>query len=85
MMNVTRFKMKWSTRRRNQIGKGGVPCMVSDKWLAFPEQSDGFFQEGEYITIAVMTDAGDSPKCLSKLVVTREDLIRALEQVNAKK
>ena len=79
---VARLPIKWYTRLKNKLGKGAVPCMVSGRWLQFPAESGGFFQEREYIVMNVMTtDVNDKDRKLCELVVTREDLLDAINSV----
>lgn len=69
-------------RLRNRLGKQAVPCMVTDRWLQFAEKAGGVFADGEYIELSVMTlDIHNSPKKLCDMVVTREDLLRAVNSV----
>ena len=82
MSKIVKFPVSYSQRIRNTMGKGYVPCEVSGRWIQFPEYSGGYFTEGEYIDIAVMTlDQNERPRKLCNLIVTREDLERALKNV----
>lgn len=79
---VSRIPISWYTRLKNELGKGTVPCMVSGRWLQFPSESGGFFEEGEYIVLNVMTtDANDKDRKLCELVVTREDILDAINSI----
>jgi hypothetical protein len=81
---VVRIPVSLDRRRRNLAGPGYVPCMLSDRWIRFPKQSDGHFGPGEFISIAVMSGPpGENPRKLCELTVTREDLVRALDSVAA--
>lgn len=76
-------KIKFPTdsmkRLRNRLGKYAVPCVVSERWLQFPKKSGGHFRDGEFIQLSVMTkDQDDEPRKLCDLVVTREDLLKAI-------
>lgn len=68
------------------MGKGYVPCEVSSRYLLFDLKSHATVS-GEYITILVMTsnewDASGPVKQrqLCSLIVTREDIERALQAV----
>jgi len=56
--------------------------MVTERWLQFSTEGWARLHEGEYITLWVMTrGADDQPKKLCKLIVTREDLLAALELI----
>jgi len=70
-------------RHVNKMGPGFVPCMVSERWLQFPAQSAGHFDRGEFIDIQVMTNgSNDKPKKICDLILTREDLLKALDSVS---
>jgi hypothetical protein len=82
---VIRMPIKAYQRWKNFVGKYGVPCMISNRWLSFPEESAGHFQAGESIRIDVMTlDSNEKPRRLCELVVTREDLVRVINMVKEK-
>jgi hypothetical protein len=57
--------------------------MVSGRWMVFGEQGDRI-SDGEYIHLDVMTDQGDGGRKLCSLVVTREDVLRALSNVKTR-
>jgi hypothetical protein len=79
---VVRIPVSVDQRHRNTVGPGYVPCMVSDRWLRFPKQSGGHFGGGEYIAADVMTGSPEEhPRRLCELIVTREDLLRAISSV----
>ena len=82
MSKVVKFPVSYSQRIRNTMGKGYVPCEVSSRWLQFTENSGGFFSTGEYIGVNVMTlDQNEKPRKICNLILTREDLERALANV----
>lgn len=56
--------------------------MISSRWLNFSEHSS-VLEGGEFISVDVMTDTNGRPRKLCELVVTREDLERALNRVGA--
>ncbi len=86
MSKVVKFPISFSQRKRNEKGKGYVPCEVSNRWLQFPENSGGIFSTGEYIEIDVMTlDQNDQPKKICNLILTRENIERALSNVKPPK
>ena len=67
---------------KKRVGKYGVPCMVSSRWLQFPEKSAGHFGGGEFIDVDVMTEGeNEKPRRICHLVVTREDLLRVINSV----
>jgi hypothetical protein len=69
---------------QNRIGPRGVSCQVSMRWLVFGEESD-LLEGGEFMGVDVMTlDQYEKPRRLCHLIVTREDLLRALSHVRPK-
>lgn len=58
---VKRFPIGGFQRWHNVLGKRAVPCIVSHRWLQFPEMSDRFedgdYPDGDYMFIDVMTTA----------------------------
>jgi hypothetical protein len=64
-----------------------VVCRVSGRRLRFHPDS-AKFEDGEYITVDVMTDietdSGTRRRKLCELIVTREDLVRALDTVQVR-
>ena len=69
-------------RLKRKLGDFAVPCMVTERWLQFSTEGSARLVEGEYITLSVMTcGADDQPKKLCGLIVTREDLLAALELI----
>jgi hypothetical protein len=62
--------------------RGVVPCVVSERWIEFPPKSGGRYDFGEPIEISIKTrGSNDKPRKLCELIVTREDLLRAIKQV----
>ena len=72
-----------STRIKNKRGKNSVSCVLTDRWLAFDKESISI-QEGETFFISVMTDVSGKPKKICDLAITKEDILRALENVKLK-
>jgi len=69
------------TRRRNKLGKRAVGCEVSDRWLEFPENSDAVPGLGDMMVVSVMTNVTEGPRKLCDLTISREDLTKALANV----
>lgn len=69
----------WTDRKRNQVGKGFVPCEVSGRYLNIHDE-----EKGEYLIVDVMTSAtkdGEDRK-LTELVIRLKDLKKVLNQLN---
>lgn len=80
---IIKFPISHSKRHKNKMGKGYVPCMISDRWIKFPKKSAGHFGEGEFIEISIMTHSytKGKPTKLCDMIVTREDLLKAINAV----
>ncbi len=80
--NIIKLPVGYHRRLCNKFGKGYVPCMISGRWLQFPEESCKIFREGEYLKIDLMTESSDDePIKLCDLIVTKEDLMRAINAI----
>jgi hypothetical protein len=79
---VVRFPVDWRQRWRNRMGDRAVPCQVSGRWLEFPEAADRVAGE-DWMVINVMTEdyAGEKARKLCGLVLSRDDLLHALNRV----
>ena len=68
--------------KKRKIQRGVVPCVVSERWIEFPLESGGHLDFGEPITLAIKTrGTNDKPRKICEIIVTREDLQRAIDQV----
>lgn len=71
-------------RSKNKLGNGSVPCIASDRWLQFPSVSSIYSRDGELILLKVMTkDKNKKDKIICNLVITREDLLEAINSVKS--
>jgi len=80
---IKRIPIKPSQIKKNTLGPLHVACQVSQRYLQF--QPDSYHcQAGEFITVDVMTELeDDKSRKLCSLILTREDLLAALENINA--
>lgn len=84
---IKQFPIDGFQRWRNTLGKRAVPCIVSNRWLQFPEKSDRFedgeYPDGDYMFVDVMTTtAGQTQKKLCTLCISKDDLLAALTEVD---
>jgi len=80
--DVIRFPIKGFQRAKNRLGRHAVGCIVSGRWIQFPEQGGAYLEEGEAIQLYVMTEGHDEKdRTICELIVTREDLLRAIAAV----
>jgi hypothetical protein len=84
---VRRFPIGGFQRWRNALGKRAVPCIVSNRWLQFPEKSDHFedgeYPDGDYVFVDVLTTtSGGTHKKLCTLCIAKTDLLAAIGEVD---
>ena len=78
---IKNFPRGAERRDRLNVRKYRVPCQVSDRWLQFPQTAHALVG-GDFMAVDVMTLGGDEKeRKICELVLTRQDLIRMLEQV----
>lgn len=77
MKKIIRFPVGYKQRMINQKGTGYVPCEVSSRWLQFPEE----IADSRYVPIKVMTNNGEKDKTLCELIISHEDLVRAVNSI----
>ncbi len=79
---IVRFPISFWQRRKNKMGPGYVPCMISEKQIQFPKKSGRSFGSGELISISIMTtNAEEKQSKICDMVITREDLLSAIDSV----
>jgi hypothetical protein len=85
---LRRFPIGGFQRWHNALGKRAVPCIVSHRWVQFPETSDRFedgdYPDGDYMFVNVMTtaDGGQTHKKLCTLCISKADILAALSEVD---
>jgi hypothetical protein len=81
MSKVTCFPASSMQRLRNRLGKTSAPCVVSERWLRFQPESKQVGAD-DFMTVDVMSGSlGARSAKLCQLIVTRDDLQRALRNV----
>lgn len=72
----------WWKRYKAKLGAFAVPCIVSNRWIEFSQGGSARLEDGEAVTIHIMTQgADDKPRRLCEMVILREDLLSALALV----
>lgn len=87
MKNLKKFPITYYKRFLNRMGNRYVPCQVSGRGIKFPSESSWQGTEGEFIKLDIITHTSsyeNPPSKICELVVTREDLERALNAVKKK-
>lgn len=81
---ITRFPITYSQRRKNMLGPLCVECQVSGRYLQFHPTSS-ILQSGEFISVDVMAmyEEEKSNRKICSLIITREELLEALNQIRA--
>ena len=82
MSDTIKYFPRGSERReRLNLRKYRVPCQISERWLQFPETAQAL-QGGDFMRINVMTvGSNDRDRKICELVLTKQDLMRMIEQV----
>jgi hypothetical protein len=79
---IKHFPRGEERRDRLNLRKYRVPCQVSMRWLQFPETAHAL-RAGDFMQIDVMTvGSDDKERKICELILTKQDLVRMLEQVN---
>ena len=82
---ITKIPISYDTRLKNQLGKGAVPCLVSERWLKFSTESS-LLQDGEYVSVDVMTkDKNDNQRKICELIIKKEDIVDAIQSIKPRK
>jgi hypothetical protein len=89
-----RFPVNGEQRWRNRLGRLAAGCIVTERWLQFEPISQVVSPGNDMVTLRVMTmsypDLGETderegkPRRLAELLVSRADLLRALESVETR-
>ena len=75
---IIRMPISYEQRKINEFGNGYVPCDVSERWLQF---SDSGLKSGSVLVNVMTMGSDDKPKKICEMVLNKEDLLRALENV----
>jgi hypothetical protein len=76
-----KFPITYRQRRKNELGPLVVECEVSSRFFRFSESSS-LLNVGEFITIDVMTANGNRQRKICSLIVTRENMEKALRNIH---
>jgi len=77
--NVVRIPISNKQRQINKHGEGYVPCEVSSRWLQF----DSYGTENGLVMVNVMTENEEGiEKKICELVLTKDDILRAVNNIN---
>ncbi|MHB8919409.1 MAG: hypothetical protein ACYC3N_00040 [Halothiobacillus sp.] len=78
------FPIDTARRDRLNLRKFRVPCQVSLRWLKFPKVAHNL-QVVDFMQIAVMTiGADDRERKICELILTKQDLLQMIEQIETK-
>jgi hypothetical protein len=83
--NIEYFPRGGETQDRLNLRKYRVSCQVNERWLQFPETAHPL-QGGDFMMIDVMTLGSDEKeRKLCELVLTKQDLLKMIAQVETEK
>jgi hypothetical protein len=72
-------------RTMNRRGKRSVSCMVTDRWLQFPETATtvnfGDGKPSSTVVVNVMTETGGEARKICELTIRLEDLQNAVANI----
>lgn len=82
---VMKFPITYSDRRRNQLGPLTIGCEISGRLVKFNKKSHNC-KVGDLIYLEVFPEQdpdnpGKKTRRICELVLTREDLLKALEHI----
>lgn len=81
MDNIIRLPITHSMKSLNKKGKNAVPCIVTDRWLKFPESSDwNGPEEILWVDVMTWTPEGNSKK-LTTLAIEKSRLSEVLRSI----
>lgn len=82
---IIRIPITYGQRKKNVKGEGYIPCQISGRYLNISLTSN-VLKGGQFIDIDVMTeDTKDgNDRLLTRLIVTKEDLLETLDKVQPK-
>ncbi|WP_163581128.1 hypothetical protein [Gracilibacillus saliphilus] len=75
---IIKIPISYDQRKINEYGDGYVPCLVSERWLQFPETANN---ENNIIVDVMTQTEGNKPRKLCELILSRNDLLRAIDSV----
>ena len=76
--NVIPIPITYNQRKLNEYGEGYVPCLVSERWLQFPETAVHEIN----IPVKIMEQSGDGEATeVGELFISKSDLLRAINAV----
>ena len=79
--NIEHFPRGEARRNRLNLRRQRVACQVSERWLQFPLTAHEL-PSGDFMKVDVMTLGSDEKeRKLCELVLTKQDLLRMIEQV----
>ena len=83
MDNIKNFPRGAERRKRLNLRKFRVPCQVSERWLQFPKTTSAL-NAGDFMAVDVMTiGSNNKARKLCELILTKQDLMKMLEQVKS--
>ncbi len=75
--NVVPIPVSYEQRKLNQHGEGYVGCALTEKWLQFPET----INDERHIPVKVMAEVDGKERQLTQLILSKEDLLRAVGSI----
>jgi hypothetical protein len=81
---IQHFPRGGEKRDRLNLRTFRVACQVSERWLQFPDSASRL-QGGDFMMIDVMTLGSDEKeRKICELALTKQDLLKMIEQIETK-
>ena len=83
---IIKIPISYEKRKKNEKGKGYVPCQVSERYLNFCMESTTVNDE-EFIYVDVMTENSSQgiDKLLTRLIIKKGDIFQTLKNISPEK
>lgn len=74
--------INWVERWRKRYGPLAVECLISQRWLQFPENSFEGPHGKKYMWVDIMTEPTEKERRLTSICISKEELLAALEKID---
>lgn len=83
MSEVIKIPISYSERKKNEMGKGYVPCQISTRYLRV--KGIDVVGDEDWISLDVMTENDNHEhKKICEMIISKEDLYTAIKEIEEK-
>lgn len=80
MSEVIKIPISYSERKKNEMGKGYVPCQISTRYLRLKRID--VVGDDDWISLDVMTENDNHEhKKICEMIISKEDLYTAIKEI----